>query len=85
MVEEKITSKIQTKFQKIQSKLDHILFFRFKILKWTVDKFGSAGWIVEVLTELLTPILARALSVGQTNKNKNLIYSMDGCHYHIYK
>ena len=36
----------------------HILFFRFKILKWTFDNFGSAGWIVEVRMKLLTPILA---------------------------
>ena len=63
LVEEKMTSKILRKFQKIQRKSDHNLLFRFTIIKWTFDNFGAAGLIVEVLTELLTPILTYGIFV----------------------
>ena len=36
--------KLQRKFQKIQRKSDHILFFKFKILKWNFDNGGAAAW-----------------------------------------
>ena len=35
------TSEIQRKFQKIQRKSDHFLFFRFKILKWILTSLKS--------------------------------------------
>ena len=57
LVKEKMTSEIQRKFKKIQRKLDHISFFRLRILKWTFDYFAAAGRIVKVLMKLLTPIL----------------------------
>jgi hypothetical protein len=37
--------------------------FSFRILKLTFDNFGAGGWIVEVLTELLTSILTYGVFV----------------------
>jgi hypothetical protein len=47
------TSKIQTIFQKIQRNLDHFLFFRFTIRKWTLNNLGAAGWIYVIYWNFL--------------------------------
>ena len=43
--------------RKIQRKSDHRIFSIFKILTGHYHNFRAGGWIVEILTELLTPIL----------------------------
>jgi hypothetical protein len=39
------------------------LSFRFKIFIWISDNFGAGGCVVEVLTEMLTPILTYVIFV----------------------
>ena len=43
LFKEKRTQKIQRKLQKYKSKSNHILFFRFKILKSMLDFKGPNG------------------------------------------
>ena len=46
-----------------EMKSSHKVIFRFKILKWSFDNFGAGGCIVEVLTEMLIPILTYGIFV----------------------
>jgi hypothetical protein len=43
--------------RKIQRKSDIPEFFIFNSLEGLLDNFKAGGWIVEILTELLTPVL----------------------------
>ena len=49
--------------RKIQRKSDHRIFFIFKILTGHYHNFRAWGRIVEILTELLTPILTYGIFV----------------------